>query len=272
MDPTNVFGRRIVAYVIDAVLGTVVLGVAYFLLAESIETGFNPCGIEGSPNMCVFINDTTYFAEDGRAAAIVGIAMGFWLFMGWIVQGITGGTPGKLIVGLRVIKQDTGQLAGLSACFLRTILWIVDGQPFGVPLVALITGASSNGRRRVGDMVASTLVVDKSSVGRPPMVPGLTSPAGTATYPQGYAQPNPGQPPAPGYNQPQGVPSPTFQPAAPPDPSVSPYEPAGLSGAAAPAPPQPQWDPARNAWVQWDQVSASWLMWNDQTQQWGPLI
>ncbi len=42
---------------------------------------------------------------------------------------------------------------------------------------------------------------------------------------------------------------------------------------AAPAsdPTQPQWDTARNAYIQWDPTGQVWLQFNDATQQWGPI-
>ncbi len=271
MDPTAVMGKRIGAYVIDAIIGTIVSIIAFLSLADSVETLVDPCGRSDSPTLCFYADGTTYFAEDGEAGAIVAISFGFWLFIGWIVQGITGGTPGKLMVGLRVVGQDTGELAGFSKCFGRTALWIVDAQPFGFPLVGLITGVTTKGHRRVGDMVARTLVVSKESVGQPPYVPGLTAPPGAvATTP--YMPPGPyGTPGAPGPPGPPGPPGmagpPTGPPMAPPGPPMAPPvqpEPDGVEA--------PKWDPDRNTYIQWDPELEAWMQWDEPAQEWKRIV
>ena len=83
-----------------------------------------------------------------------------------------GGSVGKLLFGLRTVDKNTGAVAGFGKSFVRWILWVVDGFPYCLPLVGLITGLSTKGHRRVGDMAAGTLVVGKASVGTPPAYPG----------------------------------------------------------------------------------------------------
>ena len=239
MDSTAVMGRRIGAYIIDAILGIIVSVIAFLVAAESIETAVDPCGFDDSPTLCLFVDGTTYFADGGRAVAVFATSFGFWLLMGWIIQGATGGTPGKLILGLRVVDQKTGNLAGLGKCLVRTLMWIVDAQPFGLPLVGLITGVASKGHRRVGDMVASTFVVNKASVGQPPVVPGLTAPA-TVTA----GAPGPGQ----------------FAPS-PPDEQVD-------TGDCINA---PKWDAERGAYIQWDKENQAWMIYDEAASQWRPL-
>ncbi len=252
MDPTAVMGRRIGAYIVDAILGTIVSVFAFLAIADSRDVDADPCRFEDSPTLCFYADGTAYFAEGGDAGAIIAISVGFWLFLGWIVQGLTGATPGKGIFGLRVVRQDTGELAGLTKCFGRTALWVIDGQPFGFPLVGLITGAVTKGHRRVGDMAARTLVVSAGAVGQPPFVPGLTAPPGTAAttpyFPPGAGGPPPGTP-----YYPQGP------PAAPP---VQP-EPDGVEA--------PKWDPDRNAYIQWDPELEAWMQWDEMAQEWKPI-
>jgi hypothetical protein len=36
-------------------------------------------------------------------------------------------------------------------------------------------------------------------------------------------------------------------------------------------PTQPQWDPARNAYIQWDPDGQRWMQYDDATQQWRPI-
>ena len=56
--------------------------------------------------------------------------------------------------------------------WLRTVLWVVDAPPYCVPLVGFITGVTTVGHRRVGDMVAKTYVVGRRDAGEPVVVPG----------------------------------------------------------------------------------------------------
>ena len=178
VDTTAVMGKRIGAYIIDAIIGTIIFVVLFFALADSLDTFADPCGEPESPALCFYADGTVVFADDGDAGLIFLGAFGGWFVMHAVISSLAGGSPGKLMVGLRVVDQATGQHAGWGKNIARTLLWIVDGQPLGFPLVGLISGVASKGHRRVGDMVANTLVVDKKSVGQPPIVPGLTTAPG----------------------------------------------------------------------------------------------
>lgn len=252
MDPTAVMGKRIRAYIIDAILGTVISAATFWAVKDSVETGVDLCGVPGSPTMCLYLDGTTHFADGSNATAVLLASFGSWLFFGWIVQGLTGGTPGKLIVGLRVVDQSNGQLAGLGKCLGRTLMWIVDAQPLGLPLVALITGTASKGHRRVGDMVAKTFVVDKDQVGKTPHVPGLTAPAGGV--PGGYAPPPPGD-----WAPPTAPAAPTTAPAA------------TIPGTSTDGINAPKWDAERGAYIQWDKDNQVWMIYDDAISQWKRL-
>jgi uncharacterized RDD family membrane protein YckC len=244
LDPTAVMGRRIGAYFIDAIIGTIVFVAAFFVLSDSVETSIDICEVADSGTLCFYSGGTTYLADGGEPAAIFALTLGFWLFMGWIIQGIRGGTPGKLLVGLRVVRQDSGELAGLTKCLLRTVLWLVDGQPFGLPLVGLITGLVTKGHRRVGDMVAATMVVKKTSVGIAPAVPGLTTPPGYVSAPPPHAAVT-----APG-----------------PPLATRPIQPVA-DGITA-----PKWDVDRNTYIQWDPQLTEWMMFDQAAQQWKRIV
>jgi uncharacterized RDD family membrane protein YckC len=282
MDPTAVMGKRIGAYIIDAIIGTAVAVIALLALSDKVETGIDLCGITNHGPLCFFAGDTMYIAEGGQGAAIIAVSLGFWIVaMGTLFQGLTGGTPGKLMVGLRVVDQESGQLAGIGKCAGRSILWVADAQPLGAPIVGLVTAASSKGHRRVGDMVAKTLVVDKKSVGIPPLVAGLTAAKGVYTpvppggyaapvAPGGYNPPAPGgyAPPPPGEYNPApftdaSVIPPAGPPMAPPPPAVA--QPAN-DGIEA-----PKWDADREAYIQWDPELNAWMQFDDSSQQWIPI-
>ena len=69
-----------------------------------------------------------------------------------------GQTPGKRMLGLRVLSAD-GDPATLSQNLLRSVIWMVDVMiPVPVPLGLIVIAATAR-RQRLGDLVAGTLVV-----------------------------------------------------------------------------------------------------------------
>jgi uncharacterized RDD family membrane protein YckC len=78
-----------------------------------------------------------------------------------LFEGARSATPGKLALGLRVVKYD-GSRCGWFAALRRSILRPLDALPFAVPyLVGLAAAGLSTRRQRLGDMLAGTLVVKK---------------------------------------------------------------------------------------------------------------
>lgn len=84
------------------------------------------------------------------AAVLVGYHVIFEVYVG-------GQTPGKRMVGVRVVRMDGGPLR-LSHSLIRTFLRIVDYMPgfYGIGLIAVF---ASSRNQRLGDMAAGTVVV-----------------------------------------------------------------------------------------------------------------
>jgi uncharacterized RDD family membrane protein YckC len=102
------------------------------------------------------------------AAGFSGRAMGLWFsfilafVINWFYHSAfdifnRGQSPGKKMMGLRVLKGD-GSPVSLGASFLRNLLRFADSFMF-LYLIALICMLVSPGFRRLGDWVADTLVV-----------------------------------------------------------------------------------------------------------------
>jgi uncharacterized RDD family membrane protein YckC len=272
LDPTAVTGRRTGAWLIDFVFAGILAMVAF----QATVNGYsdipgNLCGDPDTPICSTTINEPEGTSEDGVAVwdeasdtsfffesstlwipPAVFVAYGFLSFV--LIEGISGGSLGKLILGLRVVKVDGGH-AGIGRALLRFLCWIVDGIPYCFPLVALVTGMSTKGHRRIGDFAAGTFVVGVGDVGQPLSIPGVTPPPAMP-----YVAAAPGMP-APGS-------SPTGWGSAPSWGATGP-EPA----APADTPPatEPQWDPQRNTYIQWDTARNSWLQWDEGTEQWKPI-
>lgn len=242
-DPTAVFGRRVVAALIDAAL---ILIPSFLLLTASFEY-LDVEALDRAPaifcddytdqvgGFCLDfsdVNDRVYFS-DGADATSSAFYWGATFLLLVVVQGLTGWTIGKLLTGIRTVRED-GRPAGLLKALVRWLLWIVDAFPYVVPLLGFIVGLTTTGHRRVGDMVAKTFVVRASAAGAPIVVPGLTpgAPAGEALGPSGpWAAPAPAPVPTTG----------------------------------------PQWDPARNTYIQWDAAQGAWLQWDEATRAWSPI-
>jgi uncharacterized RDD family membrane protein YckC len=262
-DPTKVMGRRVGAFIIDLIIGLALLAGVSRATVEGVvfedvnlcanedaaqlsENEFESCTISDN-RFAVFSNDETLVInlDDTWWVDLAALIYGLMVLVG--IQGLTGATPGKAVVGIRTVNA-AGQKPGIGRALVRWVLWIVDWFPYCcLPLVGGIAALSSKGHKRVGDMVAKTYVIDRGSRGRPVTYPG--QPGGVMEWtPQGGAAPAsaiPGAPPMPG----------AVATAAPPTPGAS----------------EPTWDPQRNQYVQYDQATGRWLAHDDQTNEWKPI-
>lgn len=254
-DPTAVMGRRVVAALIDAALilvPTFVLATASFEYLDVDQLDRSPeqyCvdyrdQVGGFCQSLADVNDRVYFSE-GTGAAGPALYWGSTILLLVVVQGLTGWTIGKLITGVRTVRED-GQVPGIGKAFVRWLLWIVDAFPYFVPLLGFIVALTTQGHRRVGDMAAKTFVVRRSAAGAPVVVPGLIGPSsGQLAYSTADAW--------------AGTVAPTAAPSGPTSP------------AAPAAPSAPQWDAARGTYIQWDPIQGRWLQWDEATRSWSSI-
>ena len=138
------FGIRAGAYLIDSIVifvfNFVMSAIAGLLfgIIYALSTGRAPVLSERSDQwlnyFIGFILMTIYFT------------LFEWLY---------GATPGKLVLGMRVIKED-GSPCGLGSAFIRALLRLIDGLIFG--LVAY-QSMKEPLYQRVGDKSAKTIVV-----------------------------------------------------------------------------------------------------------------
>lgn len=98
----------------------------------------------------------------GQAVMIVWqfvLMWGYFLFFEWLWQGQT---PGKALLGIRVI-QWRGTAMNFFQATIRNLLRVVDSLPVPVPLgpglLGFVVAACSREHRRLGDLAADTLVV-----------------------------------------------------------------------------------------------------------------
>jgi uncharacterized RDD family membrane protein YckC len=316
MDPTAVQSRRMGAWLIDFVFAGILFAVGFMALVDVVaDIPGNVCG-DDAEAACT---SASALAQDGNVYTGVGLydeasdtsvlmaddrlVWPFVLFVGYgllsfvVVEGLVGGSLGKLMLGLRVVRAD-GNRAGVGRSALRFLLWAIDGAPWCFPLVGLITGLTTKGHRRLGDMAAGTFVVGVLDAGKPVSVPGLTTAGlqlgtpGTGTAPGTMFPPGlPGQPTSTGSPWPEPATTPGWAAPTAPGPTGDPTaddvaggrEPVGAAetshhdtgeiGTAFEhhARNEPVWDPERDTYVQWDTPRQCWLIWDTDAERWTPL-
>jgi uncharacterized membrane protein SpoIIM required for sporulation/uncharacterized RDD family membrane protein YckC len=130
-------------------------------------------------------------ALPGGTQRMVAVRAGSWFFALFVLaqfavlwgyyvlfEGLADGqTPGKKRLGLRVV-QDGGYSVGFAASAVRNIARVIDMQPGFVYGVGIIAAAVSRSGKRIGDMLAGTIVVRERVQQLAPVAPGR--PAGAA--------------------------------------------------------------------------------------------
>lgn len=229
-DPTAVIGRRVVATVID---GAVVIGPTIAIATSNMEyitrervgrrfDDFCDDYLDQYSGTCIELGNTAYFSDaSSNPGSFAFIGLSILLLV--VLQGITGWTVGKLLMGLRTVRED-GRVPGIGKAFLRWLLLIIDALPC-IPLVGFICALTTQGHRRVGDMAAKTFVVRASAAGQPIAVSGLTvAPPAPAMY--STAPPTPAGGQAPQWDEARGT--------------------------------YIQWDATSSRWLQWDEATRTW--------------
>lgn len=278
-DPTAVTGKRIVAYIADVILGTIIVmaicwpmiqdSMTHLPLSEnrcrSVSSVTTPSG-PVSDNRAIIEEDACFELSDELIyitdSDMNSISARFYL-ASFIVQainyvllqGLTGASVGKFMVGLRVVNAD-GQIAGIWRAALRTVLLLIDAACLIIP--GLVMVLSTKGHRRLGDMAAKTWVVSTKDVGSPPQ---FLKPNGGQWAQQGW--PQQGWPPQGGPQQgwPQQGGSPQGFPGGP----VVGGPPNAANGDG------PIWDDARDTYIQFDHNNSRWVYWDQSVQEWIPL-
>lgn len=256
-DPTDVMGRRIGAYLLDGLITAVVVGgvaaALFFGALQSAPAGTIACpddtGVRGPGTAAICIEDgdrVRYLDDDGfdrYVGQIWVLSAAFSVVTNVLLQGLTGATPGKHLVGLRVVRSD-GHNAGLLRCLVRTVLLVVDSACCAI--VGLLTAFRSRGHRRVGDMVAGTIVISRRD--RDALIlarSGIELPDRASLAAAAWTEAAPAPAPVGG-------------------PAVAPV-------AAVPGVDAPTWDQERGAYIQYDRELAAWMQWSDEAGAWRPI-
>lgn len=129
------FGQRVVAYLIDfgillaafmvVFIGSLILGA----IADALGLLFLAVGYIG--------------------------AIGFSFYIAWL-QGETGGTPGKRLTGLKVVKEDTGQVIGGGMGIVRNFAHMIDA---AICYIGFLFPLWDPKRQTIADKLLGTVVL-----------------------------------------------------------------------------------------------------------------
>jgi uncharacterized RDD family membrane protein YckC len=150
-------GKRFGARLIDIVITGVVVGLLAALL---IGTAFTQ--VQTDP-----VTGEVTSGGAGLASAIFGlvaIATVFGLFYEVGLIALRGATPGKQILGIKVVREADGQVPGWGPAILRWLIPQVGGMVCGIgQYVVYLSPFWDSGQRLQGwhDKVAKTLVVTR---------------------------------------------------------------------------------------------------------------
>ena len=135
----HVTGRRILATIVDVIVFSVIFWVLALLFGSTTaEGGSVAFSLGGLGTLLYLVVVFAYYT---------------------LLEGYLGQTLGKMLLGIKVVREDNGGVPGLGAAALRTLLRIIDGILFYA--VAYVSVLATQKNRRLGDMAANTLVVRK---------------------------------------------------------------------------------------------------------------
>ncbi|MEE2643204.1 MAG: RDD family protein [Planctomycetota bacterium] len=146
-------GKRLIAWVVDAIFLSFAMFVLFFLtlLFSTVVGQFVD---EVLSEMAEDSGESSYDAVGfGIMMLIWGVGSFFYFFIFELL--FRGQTPGKKSVGIRVARLNGFSLDPFSV-FLRNVVRFIDNPMTGLWLVAAFNG----NHRRVGDLIAGTIVLD----------------------------------------------------------------------------------------------------------------
>ncbi|MEA2124485.1 MAG: hypothetical protein QOI80_1267 [Solirubrobacteraceae bacterium] len=172
--PTQVVGRRVAAFLIDGIVVTAINAAIFFAFAkdktEAALAGDLTAGDTTYIN--VTLGDKHYAVFGSKAALYFLITFLIWFGYSVVWPGLKGVTLGKLAMGIKIVKDDGTEPPGIGRALARWFLLIADGFPYIIPyLTGFIVALNSKQNKRIGDMVAGTIVVKRDAEVSPTAAP-----------------------------------------------------------------------------------------------------
>ena len=138
-------GTRIVAYIIDAIIAGIVMGIIYFVFGLVIAA------IAGTGSEAA--------TAAGLLIGLVAVALVGFLYFPYFWVKKQGQTPGHKLMHLRVVRAADGGALTWGSGILRVIGYAINSIVFGLPIgwIWILIDAQ---RRGWHDIIAGTLVVE----------------------------------------------------------------------------------------------------------------
>ena len=144
------FWRRLIAYLIDSTIITIVFFVLFMIAMMAFLFG----SMSG--------NSSEWLADLMDPTRISSILIFIWIFYAAMTiayftyfHGTTGRTPGKMLLGLQVLSAD-GTPISFGIAFLRTVGYLVSGALFNI---GFIWAAFDKRKQGWHDKIADTVVI-----------------------------------------------------------------------------------------------------------------
>src|SRR5271163_584175 len=170
--PIAGIGSRFLAILTDSILQMVALAILFLVFGLIVSAAPHVAG-------------TTTMVNTGAkwfiAAAVLFYFLLYWGYFSLFEAFWNGQTPGKLLLKIRVIK-DSGRQITLFESLARNLIRIVDALP-SFYLIGVITMLCNKEQKRLGDLVAGTIVIHERSDEQPLMSHNSRTFTGTL-YPQ----------------------------------------------------------------------------------------
>lgn len=160
-DPTRVIGRRVGAWLLDQLLASVVvLGLGAMLGVRFVsQTGTNSRGQ-------TVVTGSQLSGSPGAFAALAVVSFLYAVITQVVLVAQYGWSPGKLLVGLRVVGWD-GRPPGVGKALVRGLVnWVGSWLSCLWYLPAFGIMNVTKGHRQPADMAANTYVIDGFYLGR----------------------------------------------------------------------------------------------------------
>lgn len=167
---TDVWRRRVAAAVIDLAIVLAVLCTLTFLQMQRLTRDaaglLSPAdsdrwnALAAMPNRHLAFGDTTYVLAGAELIMTVVMSTLVLLSVYVFIPGYSGTSPGKRLLGLKIVTIDGG-VVGVTHAVLRTVVGVVDFLPGIVPwLLGRQLAQRSPWHQRLGDRAARTAVID----------------------------------------------------------------------------------------------------------------
>lgn len=129
--------QRVGAYLIDAIPAAILGGIGYAIAGPKVNA------------------DGTVEGASALYYVFILLAIAFQVYNRWILGG-QGASIGKKALGLRLIKEETGQPIGAGLAFLRDLAHVVDAIICYIGFLFPIWDAK---KQTIADKIVKTLVV-----------------------------------------------------------------------------------------------------------------